>query len=428
MNLISVSVNHRTSPVELRENFHLNEDEIKQLTIDLKSSLFTEGFIISTCNRTEIYGLPKDQSTNFMDIQKFLLERKPTKGISEKNFENYFSCGAVNHLFKVSSGIDSLLLGDNQILGQVKEAFQIADEMHFAGFLMKRVFDSTIRVGKRTKTETQISEGAITVSYAAVQLIEKIFYNLSRKSALVIGAGETGEIAAKHLRDKGIGHLAITNRTVSKAEKLADTLHAQIIPFQYFKDYLHEFDIIISATSAPGLLIEYDDVKSFMKKRNHAATCLMDIALPRDIDSKVKDIENVFYNDIDSLNIIVDQNLKKRQNEVPKVKEIIMEELVNFFSWYNSLEVTPVIKQLRDHFEIIRAEEIEKQKNKFSAKDLEQIDLVTKRIINKLLHHPTVELKKTLESGIDVQDSTVKINLLKELFGLGNSGNGESEK
>lgn len=427
MNLISISINHRTSPVELRESLHLSIDEIKQITKDLKNQLFSEGFILSTCNRTELYGIPIDNSFNFRHVQKFLIDRKSAHNITEKNFENYFSCGAVNHLFKVSTGIDSLLLGDNQILGQVKEAFQVSEEMNFAGFLLKRVFDSAIKTGKRAKTETEISEGAVTISYAAVQLIEKIFSNLSKKSALVIGAGETGEIAAKHLHDKGIGNLTITNRTLSKAEKLAESLDAHVIPFQYFKEYLYKFDIVISATSAPGFILSYDDVKTVMKKKNYSPMCFMDIALPRDVDPDVKEIENVFYHDIDSMNIIVEQNLKKRQAEVPKVKEIIMEEMVNFFSWYNSLEVTPVIKLLRDHFELIRSEEIEKQKNRFSSEDFEKMDMVTKRIINKLLHYPTVELKKGLESGINTQESVSKVNLLKELFRLGASNNGDSK-
>jgi glutamyl-tRNA reductase len=428
MNLISVSINHRTSPVEIRESLHIGVDEIKQINKELQERFFSESFILSTCNRTEIYGIFKDSSFGFVDILNFLVDKKNTREITERNFESFSSFDALRHLFMVSSGIDSSILGDNQIFGQVKEAFQTADEMKSAGFLLKRIFDSAIRVGKRAKTETEISDGAVTVSYAAVQLIEKIFSNLNRKSALVIGAGETGEIAAKHLHDKGIGNLSVTNRTISKAEKLADMINAEIIPFQHFKDHLHEFDIVISATSAPGTLLNYEDVKNVMKKRNNAATCLVDIAVPRDIDSHVKNIDNIFYHDIDSLNIIVEQNLKKRQAEVPKVLEIISEELENFINWYNSLEVAPVIKLLRDHFEIIRSEEVEKQKNRFSSEDFEKIDIVTKKIINKLLHTPTVELKKVLETGSDNRDPLLKINILKELFGLKISGNGENKK
>lgn len=422
MNIIAVSINHRTAPVDLREALHLSDDEIKAFLKDLKGSLVSEGFILSTCNRTEIYGIPVDPAADFHNFQKFLTERKNTSTITEKNFQNFYSCGALNHLFKVSSGIDSLLIGDNQIFGQVKDAFQKAEENDLAGFLLKRVFDSAIKVGKRAKTETEISDGAITVSYAAVQLIEKIFSNLSKKSALVIGTGETGEIAAKHLRDKGIGNLAVTNRTIEKAERLSAQIHAKILPFQFFKEYIHDYDIIISATSAPEYMLTYDDIKNTMRKRNYASTVMMDIAIPRDIDPRVREIDNVFYHDIDSLKIIVEQNMKKRQGEIPKVQKIVMEELVSFFSWYNSLDITPTIKSLRDHFEEIRFEELSKQKNKFSQEDFDKLDILTKRIINKLLHQPTVELKKISEYGADNPETAERIDILRNLFGLNNNG------
>jgi len=259
------------------------------------------------------------------------------------------------------------------------------------------------------------------VLFRSVQLVEKIFSHLNKKSALVIGAGETGAIAAKHLRDKGIANLTLTNRSIEKAEKLAKEINAKVIPLQYFREVLADYDIIISATSSPDLMLGFDDVKAAMKKRNNSATVLMDIAVPRDIDPRVKSIENVFYHDIDSLKIIVDQNLKKRQSEIPKVKEIIMEELVAFFSWYNSLEVAPTITSLRQHFENIRAEEVDKMKNKIAAEDLEKVDIITKRIINKLLHQPTVELKKLTENRTDAQETVVIISAIKNLFGLNGS-------
>ncbi|MCX6150570.1 MAG: glutamyl-tRNA reductase [Ignavibacteriales bacterium] len=425
MNLLAVSINHRTAPVELREALHLNVEEIKEFLKELKGNLFNEGFIISTCNRTEVYGLPINPQTNFKDLQKFLIERKPVGSLTQENFQNFFSCGAVNHLFKVAGGIDSLLVGDNQILGQVKESFQLSEDFDFAGFLLRRIFDSAIHVGKRAKTETEISDGAITVSYAAVQLIEKIFSHLNKKSALVIGTGETGELAAKHLRDKGIKNLAVTNRTLSKAEKLADEIHAKILPFQYFREYLQDYDIIISATSSPDLMLSYDDVQAAMKRKNFSATILMDIAVPRDIDPRVRSIENAFYHDIDSLKIIVDQNMKKRQGEIPKVQQIIMEELVALFGWYNSLEVTPTIVTLRQLFEDVRAEEVEKQRNRLKEEDIEKVEMITKRIINKLLHQPTIELKKLSETGINTQETAAVITAIRNIFGLNGSNNRE---
>ncbi|MBA4252036.1 MAG: glutamyl-tRNA reductase [Chlorobiaceae bacterium] len=421
MNLLAISLNHHTASVDKREAVHLNNDEIKKFLDELKENYFSEGFILSTCNRTEIYGIPIKSELNYLHLTNFLLEKKAVVEITDENFQKFFSCSALNHLFRVTAGIDSLLVGDNQILGQVKESFSIAEEKGFVGFLLKRVFDHAMKVGKRAKTETLISEGAITVSYAAVQLIEKIFSNLSKKSALVIGVGETGEIATKHLRDKGIGKLTITNRTFEKAEKLAEEVHAKILPFANFKESLHEFDIIISATSAKDYILSKDEVKVMMKKRGFAATVLMDIAIPRDIDPNSKNIDNVFYHDIDSLSIIVDQNLKKRKDEIPKVQQIIMEELISFFSWFNSLEIAPTIKSLRDLFEEVRISEVDKYKNKFSSEDVEKLDLVTKRIINKLLHHPTTGLKKVSELGTDSPEVMLKIALVRDMFGLDKS-------
>ncbi len=425
MNLLAISINHHTAPVALREEVHLSTDEIKLFLDELKEKYFSEGFIISTCNRTELYGIPKDAGTSYLELENFLVEKKSISNLSDEHFQKFFSCSALNHLFKVIAGIDSLLIGDNQILGQVKESFQLAQDKQFAGFLVNRVFDSAIRVGKRAKTETTISDGAITVSYAAVQLIEKIFSNLSKKSALVIGMGETGKIAAQHLHDKHIGKLSITNRTIGKAEQIASEIDAQILPFERFKEHLADFDIIISATSSPNLILTKEEIKTTMKKRGNAATVLMDIALPRDIDPEARNIDNVFYNDIDSLNIIVEHNMKKRKDEIPKVQNIIMDELISFFGWYNSLEIAPTIKSLRDYYEEIRIAEVEGYKNKFSKEDQEKLELVTKRIINKLLHHPTTELRKVAEQGINTTESATKIALVRDLFGIKNKSNTE---
>jgi glutamyl-tRNA reductase len=314
-----------------------------------------------------------------------------------------------------------MLIGDNQIFKQVKDSFTLAEELQFVGFLMRRVFDSAIKTGKRAITETAISEGAVTVSYAAVQLIEKVFSNLNKKSALVIGAGETGEIAAKNLIDKNIGRLNVTNRTLERAERLASELNARAIPFERFKDHLHEFDIIISATSSEDLLLSKKEIETAMKKRNYASMVLMDIAIPRDIDPATKKIDYVFYHDIDSLNIIVEQNLAKRRSEIPKVEAIIESELDSFFNWYNSLQVAPTIKSLRDYFENIRAEEIEKNLNRFSSEDRDKIEIITKKILNKILHQPTVELKKTAESGISPEESASRIGIIRSLFGIDSS-------
>lgn len=417
MNLIAISINHRTASVELREAVYLKEDEIRPFINFAKENQIKEGLILSTCNRTEIFGIPTNDEMAHDKFQHLLLSFKPTQNISEQHFQKFVSKDAIKHLFSVATGIDSLLIGDNQVFKQVKDSFQISEESNFSGYIMHRIFDAAIRTGKRAISETAISEGAVTVSYAAVQLTEKIFSNLSKKSALVIGAGETGEIAAKHLSEKGIGALAVTNRTLEKAEVLSKKLNAKVIPFNEYRDSIYKFDIIISATSSPEVLLTKDNVKNALKKRSNNPMILMDIAVPRDIDPATKEIDYVFYHDLDSLNIIVEQNLVKRKSEIPKVEKIIEEELDNFWNWYNSLQAAPAIKDIRDFFEDIRSEEVEKNKNKFITEDQEKLDIVTKRIINKILHHPTIELRKTDDSSTSVDTST-KIGIIRDLFGI----------
>ena len=422
MNLLAVSINHRTAPVELREAVYLTEDEIRAFIKEAKEELFKEGLVLSTCNRTEIYGVPKKVGMTHSHIQEFLQQNKSAGALKPEHFQVLNSREAVKHLFNISTGIDSMLIGDNQIFKQVKDSFRIASETHFAGFMMKRVFDAAIRAGKRAITKTRISDGAVTVSYAAVQLIEKIFSNINKKSALVIGTGETGEIAARHLKDRNIGKLCITNRTADKAISLAEKLNAEFLPFTDYINLLHNYDVIISATSSPEILIHKNVLEKTMEKRNYDSMVLMDIAVPRDIDPETKKIDYVFYHDIDSLNIIVDQNLSRRKAEIPKVEKIVEEELSNFFAWYSSLQAGPTIKSIRDLFEEIRAEEVKKNINRFSSDDREKLEIVTKRIINKILHHPTTLLRKTGANTSGEDESASKIGIIRELFGIDKKG------
>lgn len=422
MNLLCITINHNNSPIETREALHLSRNEIIEF-IPLIKQVLAEGVIISTCNRTEIFGLPFNYLPNSNSIIDSLLKYKPVNDIKPEYFHKYFSCGAVKHLFKVASGIDSLIIGDSQILGQVKEAFEISEDMNFTGPIFHRLFETAIRVGKRTIKETGIGEGAVTVSYAAVQVVEKIFSGLEKKSALVIGAGETGELAAINLKDKGVGKITISNRTLDRAESLAEKIHGEIIPFQFLTEHLHNYDIIISATSSENFIISYKDIAAAMKKRRGTPQVLMDIAIPRDIDPEVRNIDNVFYHDMDSLKVIVEQNLQKRKSEIPGVEKIIMEEMVGFFSWYNTLEVVPTIKSLRNFFDEIRSDELEKIKNKISEDDFSKIEDMTRRLIGRILHNPTVKLRELAENGNNIQQVTTTSIILKELFNLDSTNN-----
>lgn len=423
MNIIGISINHKTASVEIRENLHLSKDEIISLIQKFKKGLLTSGFVLSTCNRTEIFGFPANSKVDQEKIIELLTSFKPVPGIKSSHFVPYFSCTAVKHIFNVAAGIESMIIGDSQILGQIKEAFQIADEMKFTDPVLRRLFHTTVKVGKRSISETEIEEGAVSVSYAAVQVIEKIFANLSKKSALIIGAGETGALAGVHLKDKGIGTLTICNRTLEKAENLASKLKADVIPFNSLQENLSNFDIIISATSAENYILHYDDIKKMMHQRKRTPCCLMDIAVPRDIDPKVSEFENVFYNDIDSLQKIVDSNIQKRKDEIPLVQNIVMEEMLNFFSWYNTLEVVPTIKTLREFFDSILTDELNKIKHKVTDEDFLKVENMTHRMIGRILHNPTIKLRELAESGDHHLDIIQRTFVLKELFKLDDFSN-----
>lgn len=418
MNLIGLSINHKTAHIDLREELYLSNDEIINLIERLKGNVLTSGFILSTCNRTEVFGFTNNGTLDYHPLLQSLLDFKKVDGLTEKEFEKFFSCSAVRHIYRVTTGVDSLIIGDSQILGQAKKSFRLANDIGFSDSVLRKLFDTSVKVGKRAIKETRIGEGAVTVSFAAVQLVEKIFANIQQKSVLVIGAGETGELAATHLVEKGVKKIDIANRTIARAEKLAKRLNANVLPFDKLSENLHEYDIIFSATSSDRYLIEKEDVKRVMKKRKWSPLCLMDIALPRDIDPSSIDIDNVFYNDIDSLNVIVNQNLKKRSEEIPQIEKIILEEMINFFSWYNTLNVVPTIKAIREFFEGIGLDELSKIKHKISKEDYQKVEDMTKRLIGRILHNPTVKLKEIAESGDHPLDVTNKSYIVRDLFNL----------
>lgn len=428
MDIIGISINHNTASIELRESLHLSIEEIEEFVPLLKEKVFSEGLIISTCNRTDIFGIPKNHKISYKDIQSCLLNFKHVEGLSSEHFLNYFSCGAVKHILEVAASINSLIIGDSQIHGQVKEAFMLSEKLGFSKTLMHKLFETTVHVGKRTITETEIGKGAVTISFAGIKIQEKIFSSFANKSALIIGAGETGELAAKHLFEKGIGKIAISNRTLCKAETLAEKLGGNVVKFDEIKNRLHEFDIIVSATSADNFILEFNDVKRMMKLRKGNLTSILDIAIPRDIDPKVSNIDGVFYNDIDSLNIIVNENLKKREKEIPLINDIIMEEMTAFFKWYNTLDVVPTIKEFRDFFEEIRKDEIQKIRHKIHDHEFEKVNNMTKRIIGRILHYPTWNLKNLSESGTNDETANEYSNMLRELFNLNEKVKNEKDK
>lgn len=421
INIVAIGINHRTAPLNVREKLWFSADEIRRILPMLKEKWFSECFLVSTCNRTELYGVYPGSNgvlPTVDSVGRALIDVKSAAGsVESKHLHALYSTAAVNHLFKVASGIDSMVIGDVQILGQIKEAYNIAREAQTVGIFLNRVLQSALRTGKRTKAETQLSEGSVSVSYAAVELVGKIFEDFSKKSALLIGAGEAGELTAKHLTAKRVGKLFITNRTRSKAEKLASDIGGAVVDFENMLSQLPLVDIIITSVNAPLFVLTAQQLTEMMKRRAHKPLIVVDMGVPRNVEPGANTIENVFLHDLDVLGGIVDHNLAKRHAEIPKVNTIILEELKEFYNWYNSLEVAPTISDLHTHFEQIRRSEVEKNVARFSTgSDKELLDLVTRRIVNKLLHVPTTILKNGYEEPEEVKRK--RIHIIRTLFGL----------
>jgi glutamyl-tRNA reductase len=419
MNLLCVGISHHTAPLDVRERLWFSSEEIRQTLPLLKPVGIDECVMFSTCNRTELYVLTGGNSLPSEELKRILIAQKSAEGkVQPSDLFTLTAGDAARHLFRVAAGIDSMVLGDVQILAQVKEGFHLATELDTAGFFMNRLFQLAFRVGKRARTETQIGDGAISVSYAAVELAEKIFDDLHKKSALVIGAGETADLTATHLRGKEIGKLFITNRTQERAEQLAEKVQGAVIQFDNWFDKLPEIDIVISSVEVNRYILSASDIQRVLKHHGSKTLFIIDIGVPRNINPEVKNIENVFLYDLDTLNLMVEENLQKRRAEIPKVDVVITEVLTELTHWYSSLEVNPTITALTQFMENIRQEELSKNINRFDPKDRELVELVTKRIINKIIRAPIVNLRTGHETSL--VERLQKISAIQKLFGLAN--------
>ena len=421
MNLLSIGISHNTASLDIRERMVMSPDEAKQVLETLKEKYFSEAMLVSTCNRTELYGLTPNTQVDDTELKNLLIDFKHAGDmVKPDHFYGNFSGGSVNHLFKVAAGIDSMVIGDIQILSQVKEAFNVSAALGFMGPVMNRLMQATLHVGKRVRTETAICEGAVSVSYAAVELASKIFENLPKKSVLLIGAGETGELTLKHLIGRGIGKITIANRTREKAEALVGSLGAKgaVIEYDQIGEALRTVDIVVTSVNSPTYIVKPEHAKSVMKQRSNNPLFIIDISVPRSVDPSCNKVENVFVYDLDSLSAIVDRNLDKRKAEIPKVTNIIREEMVEFFKWHSSLQVGPTIHELSDALELIRVQEVEKNINRFKPEDRELVEMVTKRIVNKILHQPITTLRNGAQNGAAGTETVNRIKALRELFGI----------
>ena len=418
MDLIVIGLNLKTAPIDIREKISFSQIEILRALKEIKREKnLKESLILSTCNRTEFYAWV---NTDNIDGEKYIKNfisyfKKINIPPNNQYFYSFNSEETVRHLFKVASGLDSMVVGESQIFGQVKEAYALSCEAKANGIILNKLLHWTFRVGKRVRAETEIGIGAISVSSIATKLAQKIFKDLAKHSVLQIGAGETGELTAQHLKEKNIGELYITNRTFNKARLLAEKLKAKAVPFENMREILKKVDVVISSTSSQEYLITIDSMKKIMNLRNHRPLFIIDISVPRDFDPKINEIDNVFLHSIDDLQEIVDKNLKKRKRAIPKVLTIIEEEMNNFFQWYRYLKVTPIIKSLQNKIEDVRLSELKKNKKYFKEQDWRNLDLITKSMMNKLFHITLVKIKEFNE---DSQTGLVRLNTVREIFNL----------
>jgi glutamyl-tRNA reductase len=425
MQLLLVGVSHRTAPVELRERLDFSTGGVdRALTALTGSPAHQEAAIVSTCNRVELYVGCTDPEVARLAIQQFLSEFHGVSG-TQLAPHLYSKTGqeAAAHLFRVAAGLDSLVMGEPQVLGQVKEAFGLASQIGTTGPLLNRLFHSAFAAGKRVRTETALSEGAVSVSYAAVALAKKIFGNLTGRTVLVLGAGEMGKLTAIHMRSQGIGRLLISSRTAAHAKRLAETIGGSNVVWESLDAALADTDILITATGASTPIISRARVEQAMKARRQRPLFIIDIAVPRDVDAAAGEIEQVFLYNIDDLQAVVQENLSKRGAEASEAERIVTEEVERFGGWLNSRGAIPTIVALRQRFESVRQSELRRLEPKLASLPPEaraRVDEITRLILEKLLISPTEQLKSS-----DAETVAAYSDALNRLFALAGEDSAE---
>ncbi|MGC9333889.1 MAG: glutamyl-tRNA reductase [Anaerolineae bacterium] len=403
MQILQVGLSHQNTPVEIREQLALSEATMPVALETLCPNngcgpgYALEGALLSTCNRLEIYAVVDCVDTGQQDIRNYLVRVSNTPTDA---FAPYLHLrrnqAAVEHLCQVACGLDSMVLGESQIQGQVAEAHRLALAHGAAGPVINHVFRTALRTGKRARTETAINEHATSISHVAVELASQIFDDLGQKQALLIGAGEMAEVAAKNLVDHGVRGLLVVNRSQGRAAALAKQFDGEALGWERLIQALCQADIVISSTAAPHPILRPQTVSAAMRIRRNRPLFLIDIAVPRDIDPAVGDLNNVFLYDIDSLQQVVEANLDQRRREIPRVQSIIDEEVASFWAWFQARDVVPTIVDLRRHVDLIREKELEwamQRLEHLSEQERSIILAFSQRLTNKILHQPTVRLK-----------------------------------
>ena len=399
MSVIVVGLNHRTAPVELRERVAVPSSRMVKALHDLSGrEHLAEVVLLSTCNRTEIYARSTKFHSAVSDVLEFLSEQgsAPPEDFSEHLY-TYYDDSAVSHLFGVAAGLDSMILGEDEILGQVRGAWQLAESEGASGQAMARVFRHAIELGKRVRTDTAIGRRALSVSSAAVALAERTMFSLRGRSVLILGAGDVAEGLGRALIAAGVGEVVVANRTHARAVALAERLGGRAVPLGDLQDVLTSVDVLLTATDSTEVHVERADVEAVMERRDGVPLLIVDVAVPRDVDPGAAQIPGVTLHDVDDLHQLTEAAMDERRREVDTVREIIGEELERFQTDRAAREVAPLVASLRDRAESVRQSELLRFRTKLGALDEETrntVDALTHGIINKLLHEPTVRLKE----------------------------------
>jgi glutamyl-tRNA reductase len=413
-------VNHKSAPVEVRERPAFDENSLADALLELKRRPgFCEGMILSTCNRVEIALTSEDKPASGVAVDEFLADtRQVARDWVTPYLYHYEDSEAILHLFRVAASLDSMVVGEPQILGQLKTAYALAKQHGAVSGFLDTLLTRAFSVAKRVRSETDIGANAVSVSYAAVELAREIFATLNDKKVMIVGAGKMSELAARHLRRSGATQIFVTNRTHERAVEMAQIFEGKIVDYTKFLAFLPEVDIVIASSGAPHYIIVRDDMKKVIEARRNRPMFLIDIAVPRNIEPSVNELDNVFLYDIDDLQKVVETNLEGRMQSAQEAEAIIREEVEKMMARLKAREVVPTIVSLQEQLENMRAAELARMRSKFGTLTLEQeqaLDALTKSIINKVAHGPISELRRQASQP----DGHYFIATIRKVFHLG---------
>jgi glutamyl-tRNA reductase len=421
--IVIVGLNHRSAPIDIRESVAFENSYLQDALPRLRGyPSIHEGVILSTCNRVEVVAAAADSRAAFDEIKAFLSEQKAHRGLSplDEHIYAYEGEDAVRHLFRVAASLDSMVVGEPQILGQLKQYYDAAQRAGTVGTILHRLFHRSFSAAKRVRSETGIGSGAVSVSSVAMDLARRIFDRFDDKTVMLIGAGKMGDLMARHLRGNGIQSLMITNRTFERAVELAEKIPGSPIRFEDFPRYLKMADLVIGCAGGAEVLVNAALVDKVLRERKQKPMFFIDIGDRRNFDAKINDLDNVYLYNIDDLRTVAEDNLQERSGEAVKAEQIVNEEVQGFARWIAELEQAPTITALRRHFEEIRRREIDKSLGG-GLKDLSEqqraaLDDMTNAMVNKMLHGPISHIKRNSQD--DEEESALYVAALKKLFDL----------